>query len=123
MNGVTNPRGRRMGGSGTGRYAQGGAVRAASDRAGRVAGVLAHAGRVPVFVAGNVRSGGDTARLACSQASPYPSFQLLLDHDDGGREFAYDEADGASLAAAKAGRRHVVSTRSHRECVFAGPVP
>lgn len=119
MNGVTVPRGRCMEGPGT---AQGGVARAASDREGRVAGVLAHAGRVPVFVAGNVRSGGDIAQLACPQASPYPSSQLLLNHDDGGREFAYDEADGASLAAAESGRWHVVSTRNHRERMFAGPV-
>jgi hypothetical protein len=78
-------------------------------------------GKVPVFVAGNVRSGGDIAQLAYSQTSPHPSFQLLVNHDDAGREFAYDEADGASLAAAKAGQWHVVSIKDDWEQVFAGP--
>ena len=98
-------------------------VAAINDHEGKVAGVLAHAGKVPVFVAGNVRSGGDIAQLAYSQASPYPSFQLLLNHDDGEREFAYDEADGASLAAARVGRWHVVSIRNDWEHVFPGPAP
>ncbi|MES5815786.1 HAD family hydrolase [Pseudoxanthomonas sp. Soil82] len=96
---------------------------AVNDHEGKVAGVLAHAGKVPVFVAGNVRSGGDIAQLAYSQASPYPSFQLLVNHDDGEREFAYGEADGASLAAAKAGRWHVVSIRNDWERVFPEPGP
>ena len=94
---------------------------AINDHEGKVAGVLAHAGKVPVFVAGNVRSGGDIAQLAYSQQSPYPSFQLLINHDDAAREFAYDEADGASLAAAQAGQWHVVSIKNDWDRVFAGP--
>ena len=93
---------------------------AINDHEGKVAGVLAHAGKVPVFVAGNVRSGGDIAQLAYSQQSPYPSFQLLINHDDAAREFAYDEANGASLAAAQAGRWHVVSIKNDWDRVFAG---
>jgi len=91
---------------------------AINDHEGKVAGILEHAGKVPVFVAGNVRSGGDIAQLAYSQASPYPSFQLLVNHDDGEREFAYDEPDGASLAAAKAGGWHVVSIKDDWGTVF-----
>lgn len=94
---------------------------AINDHEGKVAGLLAHAGKVPVFVAGNVRSGGDIPQLSYSRSSPYPSFQLLINHDDAAREFAYAEADGASLAAAKAGRWHVVSIRDDWEQVFTGP--
>ncbi len=94
---------------------------AINDHEGKVAGVLAHVGKVPVFVAGNVRSGGDIAQLAWSQASPHPSFQLLVNHDDAAREFAYDEADGASLAAASAGNWHVVSIKDDWERVFTAP--
>lgn len=93
---------------------------AVNDREGKVGGILTHVGKVPVFVAGNVRNGGDIAQLTYSQASPYPSFQLLINHDDAEREFAYDEADGASLAAAKAGQWHVVSIKDDWEQVFAG---
>ncbi|WP_158497804.1 HAD family hydrolase [Pseudoxanthomonas suwonensis] len=92
-----------------------------NDHEGKVAGLLLHAGKVPVFVAGNVRSGGDIAQLAYSQASPHPSFQLLINHDDGEREFAYDEENGASLAAARAGQWHVVSIKDDWERVFADP--
>lgn len=94
---------------------------AINDHEGKIAGILDRAGKVPVFVAGNVRSGGDIAQLAYSQTSPYPSFQLLVSHDDGEREFAYDEADGASLAAAKAGQWHVVSIKNDWERVFPAP--
>jgi hypothetical protein len=94
---------------------------AINDHEGKVAGLLAHAGKVPVFVAGNVRSGGDIAQLAYSQSSPYPSFQLLVNHDDAEREFAYAEADGASLAAATAGQWHVASVKDDWETVFVGP--
>lgn len=94
---------------------------AINDHEGKVAGLLGHAGKVPVFVAGNVRSGGDIPQLAYSRSSPYPSFQLLINHDDAEREFAYAEPDGASLAAAAAGRWHVVSIRDDWEQVFTGP--
>ncbi|MDH5833578.1 HAD family hydrolase [Luteimonas kalidii] len=92
-----------------------------NDHEGKVAGLLAHAGKVPVFVAGNVRSGGDVPQLMYSQASPHPSFQLLVNHDDAEREFAYQEDDGASLAAAEAGGWHVVSIRDDWEQVFTDP--
>ncbi|TWI04962.1 haloacid dehalogenase-like hydrolase [Luteimonas cucumeris] len=92
-----------------------------NDHEGKVAGILTHIGKVPVFAAGNERSAGDIAQLTYSQTSPYPSFQLMVNHDDGEREFAYDEKDGASLAAAKANNWHVVSIRDDWVEVYAGP--
>ncbi len=45
-------------------------------------------GRRPILAAGN--SNGDIHMLWYSQTSPYRSLQLLLRHDDGEREYAYD---------------------------------
>ena len=42
---------------------------------------------------------GDIAMLQYSGGSKYPSFQLLVNHDDATREFAYSENTNASLKA------------------------
>jgi hypothetical protein len=81
------------------------------DGATKPVGIYLHIGRVPIFVAGNVRSGGDIGQLTYSQTSELPNFQLLINHDDEAREFAYAEKDNASLNAAKSGKWHVVSMK------------
>jgi hypothetical protein len=75
-------------------------------------------GRRPVFVGGNVLSGGDIAMMEFSRARTGPSFQLLVNHDDAAREFAYEEKDGASLAAAKQFGFTVVSMKEDWTTVF-----
>jgi hypothetical protein len=77
-----------------------------------------HIGARPLFAMGNVRSGGDIGMLSYSQSRNGPSLQLLVDHDDEKREFAYAEADNASLSAAKANRWLVVSMKNDWESVF-----
>ncbi len=89
-----------------------------NDKEGKPVGNDLHIGRSPVFVAGNVRSGGDIAMLGASQHRRGPSFQLLINHDDAAREFAYQEKDGASLRAANEGGWHVVSMRDDWKTVF-----
>ncbi len=89
-----------------------------NDKEGKPVGNDLHIGRPPVFVAGNVRSGGDIAMLDASRQRRGPSFQLLINHDDGAREFAYPEKDGASLRAAREGSWHVVSMRDDWKTVF-----
>ncbi|RKH40096.1 haloacid dehalogenase-like hydrolase [Corallococcus sicarius] len=91
-----------------------------NDKEGKPVGNDLHIGRSPVFVAGNVRSGGDIAMLGASQERRGPSFQLLIHHDDAAREFAYEEKDGASLRAAKEGGWTVVSMRDDWKTVFSG---
>lgn len=91
-----------------------------NDKEGKPVGNDLHIGRPPVFVAGNVRSGGDIAMLGASQQRRGPSFQLLIHHDDARREFAYEEKDGASLRAAKEGGWTVVSMRDDWKTVFSG---
>ena len=75
-------------------------------------------GRRPVFVGGNVLSGGDIAMMEFSRGRTGPSFQLLVNHDDAAREFAYEEKSGASLAAAKQFGFTVVSMKDDWTTVF-----
>jgi hypothetical protein len=81
-------------------------------------GIDLHIGRIPIFVAGNVRSGGDIGQLTYSQTNDLPNFQLLINHDDEVREFAYAEKDNASLNAAKDGGWHVVSMKEDWQRIF-----
>lgn len=90
-----------------------------NDKAGKPVGIDLHIGKRPVFAAGNERSGGDIAMLTYSQGHPSSSFQLLVNHDDAKREFAYQESDNASLKAAKANNWTVVSIQKDWKTVFA----
>ena len=81
-------------------------------------GIDLRIGRIPIFVGGNVRSGGDIGQLTYSQTNKLPNFQLLINHDDEVREFAYSEKDSASLDAAKAGGWHVVSMKQDWKRIF-----
>jgi phosphoserine phosphatase len=81
-------------------------------------GIDRQIGRIPIFVAGNVRSAGDIGQLTYSQTNPLPNFQLLINHDDDVREFAYSEKDNASLNAAQKGGWHVVSMKKDWKRIF-----
>jgi phosphoserine phosphatase len=89
-----------------------------NDRDGKPVGIDRHIGRRPLFVAGNVLSGGDIAMMEYSRGRGGPSLQLLINHDDAAREFAYAEKDGASLAAARQLGFVVVSMRSDWKRIF-----
>ena len=71
-----------------------------NDKDGKPPAIEHAAGRRPVFVGGNVGGFGDIAMMRWSKDRDGPSFQLLINHDDAAREFAYAEKDGASLSAA-----------------------
>ncbi len=75
-------------------------------------------GRIPIFVAGNIRTGGDIGQLTYGHTNPLPNFQLLINHDDDVREFAYSEDDNASLNAAKKGGWQVVSMKNDWNRIF-----
>lgn len=75
-------------------------------------------GRIPIFVAGNVRSGGDIGQLTYCKTNKLPNFQLLVNHDDAIREFEYSEKDNVSLKAAEAGQWNVVSMKNDWLTVF-----
>lgn len=68
-------------------------------------------GTRPVFVAGNEGGRGDIAMMRWSKDREGPSFQLLVNHDDADREYAYAEPDNYSLNAAQKYGFHVVSIK------------
>ena len=73
-----------------------------NDKATKPTGIDLRIGRKPIFAGGNVRSGGDIGMLTYCHSNTLPSFQLLVNHDDDKREYAYAEKDNASLKQAKA---------------------
>ncbi|HYR08899.1 MAG TPA: HAD family hydrolase [Longimicrobium sp.] len=89
-----------------------------NDRDGKPVGIDRHIGRRPLLVAGNVLSGGDIAMMEYSRGRGGPSLQLLINHDDAAREFAYAEKDGASLSAAGRLGFVVVSMKNDWKAIF-----
>ncbi len=77
-----------------------------------------HIGKRPVFAAGNVRTGGDIAMLRYCQGSRYRSLQLMVNHDDDKREYAYAEPGRESLNAAEKYDWHVVSMKNDWSKIF-----
>jgi hypothetical protein len=77
-----------------------------------------HIGRRPVFACGNEGGGGDIWMLRYSQGSRYPSFQMIVNHDDSAREFYYQEKDNKSLDAAAKNNWHVISMKNDWRRVF-----
>jgi phosphoserine phosphatase len=95
-----------------------GKIASICDKAGKPVNIQWHIGKTPVFACGNEKSGGDIQMLKFSQTNKYPSFQLMVNHDDAVREFAYQEKDNASLNAAAANKWHVVSMKSDWKKIF-----
>src|SRR5438552_2823602 len=89
------------------------------DKEGKPVGINQHIGRKPVLSAGNVFSGGDIAMLTYCQSHPGPTLQLMVNHDDAAREFAYAEPDDASLKAAAANGWMVVNMKNDWKQIFA----
>jgi len=89
-----------------------------TDKAGKPVGIQLHIGKRPVFSAGNVRSGGDIEMLEFCQSNKYPSFQLMVNHDDSTREYFYQEKDSASLKASALNKWHVVSMKNDWKTIF-----
>ncbi|HYV34991.1 MAG TPA: HAD family hydrolase [Gemmataceae bacterium] len=90
-----------------------------NDKVGKPIGIDLQIGKRPVMAAGNVRSGGDIAMLEYCQQRKGKSLQLMVNHDDAVREFAYAEKDGESLAASKKNGWNVVSMKNDWKQIFA----
>ena len=60
----------------------------ANEGPAKVVNIQQHLGRRPVFAAGN--SAGDREMIEWALAQSGPSLGMLIDHDDAGREFAYE---------------------------------
>jgi haloacid dehalogenase-like hydrolase len=67
--------------------------------------IQAHIGVRPIFAAGN--SAGDAEMLEYAHTGDHPSLCLVVDHDDGEREYAYE-----SLAATNADAEPILDTAS-----------
>jgi hypothetical protein len=87
-------------------------IRTLNDKAQKPVNIALAIGTRPLFAAGNVRSGGDIAMCTYSKGRSGPSFQLIINHDDAAREYAYQEKDNATLNAAKKYGFTVVSMKS-----------
>jgi hypothetical protein len=90
-----------------------------NDKAEKPVNIDLHIGQRPILAAGNVRNGGDIAILSYSQGGNQNSLQLLINHDDAEREFAYAEADNASLKAAQKNDWQVISMKKDWKRIFA----
>jgi len=90
-----------------------------NDREGKPPTIDLALGKRPVFVGGNEGGRGDIAMMRWSKDRDGPSFQLLIDHDDGDREFAYAEPDNYSLGAAEKYGFAVVSIKRDWKTVIA----
>jgi hypothetical protein len=78
------------------------------DRVYKPVGIQQGIGLRPVFVAGN--SDGDRQMMEYSSART-PSLQILVHHDDGEREYAYDHGAEVTLAGAATRQFVVVSMK------------
>ena len=67
----------------------------------------------------NEGGAGDIAMLKYCQSSKYPSFQMIVNHNDSTREYYYQEKDNASLNAAAKNNWHVVSMKDDWKKIFA----
>ena len=68
-----------------------------NDKNGKSLNIYAHIGKVPVFAFGN--TSGDFGMFHLASGSPYPNMELLLNHDDSIREYAYPPYHGKPVPA------------------------
>jgi phosphoserine phosphatase len=94
-----------------------GIVEPISDGPGKPVNIELHIGRKPILAGGN--ADGDLHMLWYSQTSPYQSLQLLLRHDDGEREYAYDTGAEKVQQMAAVHNWQVISMQKDFHRVFA----
>jgi len=88
------------------------------DKEGKPVGIQQHIGQRPAFACGNEGGAGDIAMLKYSSGNSFPTFQMIVNHDDSTREFFYQEKDSASLKAAAKNNWHVASMKNDWKEVF-----
>ncbi len=89
-----------------------GSVEHFNDGEGKPVTINRVIGKRPLLVGGNEGGRGDIAMMRWSKDRDGPSFQLLINHDDAEREFAYAELDSYSLNAAAKYGFQVVSIKN-----------
>ncbi|KAF2083036.1 HAD family hydrolase [Flavobacterium sharifuzzamanii] len=90
-----------------------------NDKEGKPVAIQLQIGQRPVFACGNEGGAGDLAMLRYSQGNKYPSFQLIVNHNDSIREYNYQEKDNLSLNTAAKYKYHVISMKDDWKKVFA----
>lgn len=90
-----------------------------NDKEGKPVAIQLEIGQRPVFACGNEGGAGDLAMLRYSSGSKYPSFQLIVNHNDSIREYNYQEKDNLSLNTAAKYKYHVISIKDDWKKVFA----
>lgn len=78
-----------------------------SDGLSKPVNIEVHIGRKPILAVGN--ADGDLHMLWYSETSPYKSLQLILQHDDADREYAYEGGAEKVLQLAANHNWHVIS--------------
>ena len=94
------------------------AINLFNDKEGKPVGIQMHIGQRPVFACGNEGGAGDLAMLRYSSGSKYPSFQLIVNHNDSIREYNYQEKDNLSLNTAAKYKYHVISMKDDWKTIF-----
>src|SRR5262249_44126671 len=92
-----------------------------NDKDAKPVGLDRFIGRRPVIAGGNIGGAGDVAMLEYSKGREGPSLQLLINHDDSEREFAYAEHGQESLTAARDRGFTVISIKTDWKDVLAAP--
>ena len=95
------------------------AINSFNDKGAKPANIQLHIGQAPVFACGNEGGAGDIAMLKYSQSSSYPSYQLIVNHNDSIREYFYQEKDSASLKAAAKNNWHIINMKEDWKKIFA----
>jgi len=89
-----------------------------NDKTGKPIAIQLHIGQRPVFACGNEGGAGDLAMLRYSSGSKYPSFQMIVNHNDSIREYSYQEKDNLSLSTAAKYKYHVISMKDDWKTIF-----
>jgi hypothetical protein len=89
-----------------------------NDKQAKPVNIQYHIGKRPIFACGNEGGAGDVYMLRFSQGGKYPSYQLIVNHDDKDREYYYQEKDNKSLNWAKKYGWNVVSMKGNWKTIF-----
>ena len=89
-----------------------------NDKEGKPVSIQQHIGQRPAFACGNEGGSGDIAMLKYSSGNKFPTFQLIVNHDDSTREFFYQEKGNTSLKSSAINNWHVASIKNDWKTVF-----
>ena len=87
-----------------------------NDKTAKAENLQLHVGRRPIFVAGN--SDGDLAMMGLAAGGKNPFLNLLIQHDDAEREFAYTDNSVKASELARARGWTTVSMKQDFKVVF-----